>query len=37
MFRLSFNWRFGKVDTDLFRRKNFKGQTDPMQDVPMGM
>jgi outer membrane receptor protein involved in Fe transport len=37
MFRLSFNWRFGKVDTDLFRRKNLKGQMDSMQDVPMGM
>ncbi len=36
MFRLSFNWRFGKVDKDLFRRKNIKGQMD-MQDTDQGM
>ncbi len=33
MFRLNFNWRFGKVDTDLFRRKNIKGQMEGMQDA----
>jgi outer membrane receptor protein involved in Fe transport len=37
MFRLNFNWRFGKVDTDLFRRKNLKGQMEGMQDATMGM
>lgn len=33
MFRLNFNWRFGKLDTDLFRRKNVKGQMEGMQDA----
>lgn len=35
--RLSFNWRFGKMDTDLFRRKNLKGMMDGMQDASQGM
>jgi hypothetical protein len=33
MFRLNFNWRFGKLDTELFRRKNIKGQMEGMQDA----
>jgi ferric enterobactin receptor len=33
MFRLNFSWRFGKMDTDLFRRKNMKGQMEGMQDA----
>jgi ferric enterobactin receptor len=33
MFRLNFNWRFGKIDTELFRRKNIKGQMEGMQDA----
>src|SRR5207237_5203017 len=33
MLRLNFNWRFGKIDTDLFRRKNIKGQMEGMQDA----
>ncbi|MBS1628985.1 MAG: TonB-dependent receptor [Bacteroidetes bacterium] len=37
MFRLSFNWRFGKQDTDLFRRKNMKAQMDNMQDASQSM
>jgi outer membrane receptor protein involved in Fe transport len=37
MFRLNFNWRFGKVDTDLFRRKNLKGQMEGMQDATQGV
>jgi ferric enterobactin receptor len=37
MFRLNFNWRFGKLDTDLFRRKNIKGQMEGMQDAGQGM
>lgn len=37
MFRLNFNYRFGKIDTDLFRRKNLKGQMEGMQDATMGM
>jgi outer membrane receptor protein involved in Fe transport len=36
MVRLNFNWRFGKLDTELFRRKNLKGQMEGMQDS-MGM
>ncbi|MEO6830672.1 MAG: outer membrane beta-barrel family protein, partial [Chitinophagaceae bacterium] len=35
--RLSFNWRFGKMDTDLFRRKNIKGMMDGMQDATQGV
>jgi hypothetical protein len=35
--RLSFNWRFGKMDTDLFRRKNVKGMIDGMQDASQGV
>ncbi len=37
LFRLNFNWRFGKLDTDLFRRKNLKGQMEGMQDAAQGM
>ena len=37
MFRLNFNWRFGKIDTDLFRRKNLKGQMEGMQDASQNM
>jgi outer membrane receptor protein involved in Fe transport len=37
MVRLNFNYRFGKIDTDLFRRKNLKGQMEGMQDATMGM
>ncbi|HTN46699.1 MAG TPA: TonB-dependent receptor [Flavipsychrobacter sp.] len=33
MIRLSFNWRFGKTDMDLFRRKNIKSQMEGIQDV----
>ena len=33
MFRLNFSYRFGKMDTDLFRRKNVKGQMEGMQDA----
>jgi outer membrane receptor protein involved in Fe transport len=35
MLRLNFNWRFGKLDTDLFRRKNMKGMMEGMQDTGM--
>jgi outer membrane receptor protein involved in Fe transport len=37
MFRLSFNWRFGKMDMDVFRRKNMKGQMEGMQDASQNM
>ncbi len=33
LIRLNFSWRFGKMDTDLFRRKNIKGQMEGMQDA----
>lgn len=33
MVRLNFAWRFGKLDTELFRRKNIKGAMEGMQDV----
>ncbi|MGG9964531.1 TonB-dependent receptor domain-containing protein [Ferruginibacter sp. SUN106] len=35
--RLSFNWRFGKVDVSLFKRKNMKGEMDSMQNAQQGM
>lgn len=33
IFRLSFNWRFGKFDASLFKRKNIKGEMDNMQNI----
>ncbi len=33
LVRLNFSFRFGKMDTDLFRRKNIKGQMEGMQDA----
>ncbi len=35
--RLSFNWRFGKFDVSLFKRKNMKGEMDSMQNAQQGM
>jgi outer membrane receptor protein involved in Fe transport len=35
--RLSFNWRFGKFDVSLFKRKNMKGEMDNMQNAQQGM
>jgi outer membrane receptor protein involved in Fe transport len=32
-FRLQFNWRFGKFDMALFKRKNMKGDMDNMQNM----
>ncbi|HYV92951.1 MAG TPA: TonB-dependent receptor [Chitinophagales bacterium] len=32
--RLNFSFRFGKFDTSLFKRKNLRGNTDMMQDIP---
>lgn len=38
VFRLSFNWRFGKFDPNLFKRKNMKNQNDGSGDMNnMGM
>lgn len=31
VFRLNFNWRFGKMDASLFKRKNMKGEMESMQ------
>jgi len=32
-FRLQFNWRFGKFDMALFKRKNIKGERDSMEGI----
>jgi outer membrane receptor protein involved in Fe transport len=38
IFRLNFNWRFGKFDATLFKRKNMKNQNDNgMDNMNMGM
>ncbi len=34
--RLSFNWRFGKFDVSLFKRKNMKGEQEGMQNGMQG-
>ncbi len=36
MFRLNFNWRFGKFDVSLFKRKNMKGEMEGMQNGMQG-
>lgn len=36
-FRLNFNWRFGKFDMSLFKRKNMKGEMEGMQNGMQGM
>ena len=33
LMRLNFNWRFGKIDVSLFKRKNMKGEMDNMQNM----
>ena len=35
--RLSFNWRFGKFDVSLFKRKNLKGEQEGMQNGMQGI
>jgi outer membrane receptor protein involved in Fe transport len=37
VMRLSFNWRFGKFDVSLFKRKNMKGEMDNMQNMQNGI
>lgn len=37
VLRLNFNWRFGKIDASLFKRKNMKGEMDSMQNAQQGM
>ncbi len=35
VFRLNFNWRFGKFDTNLFKRKNLKSERENMNNMEM--
>ena len=35
--RLSFNYRFGKIDVSLFKKKNMKGEMESMQNAQQGM
>lgn len=35
--RLNFNWRFGKIDVSLFKKKSLKGEMDSMQNAQQGM
>lgn len=35
LLRVNFNWRFGKVDANLFKRKNTKGGGDGMEGMSM--
>jgi outer membrane receptor protein involved in Fe transport len=35
--RLNFNWRFGKFDISLFKRKNLRGESEGMQNGMSGM
>ncbi len=36
LLRLNFNWRFGKMDANLFKRKNIKGDMENMQNAQQG-
>jgi outer membrane receptor protein involved in Fe transport len=36
VFRLNFNWRFGKIDVSLFKRKNTRVDTEGMQGMGGG-
>jgi outer membrane receptor protein involved in Fe transport len=36
VLRLNFNWRFGKIDANLFKRKNLKGEMENMQNSQQG-
>jgi outer membrane receptor protein involved in Fe transport len=37
VLRLSFNWRFGKFDVSLLKRKNMKGEMEGMQNAQQGI
>lgn len=37
MLRLNFNWRFGKFDVSLFKRKNLKAEQEGMQNGMQGI
>ena len=36
MLRLNFNWRFGKFDVSLLKRKNMKGEQESIQQGMQG-
>ena len=36
-FRVNFNWRFGKFDVSLFKRKNMRGEAEGMQNGMQGV
>ena len=36
VLRLNFNWRFGKIDASLFKRKNLKGEMENLQNSQQG-
>lgn len=36
VLRLNFNWRFGKLDVNLFKRKNIKSETESIQNGLQG-
>ena len=35
--RLNFNWRFGKIDVSLFKKKSMKSEMENMQNAQQGM
>lgn len=37
VLRLNFNWRFGKIDASLFKKKNIRGEMESMQNAQQGM
>jgi len=37
VFRLNISWRFGKIDPNLFKRKNLKGERENMQNMNEGV
>jgi len=37
VLRLNFNYRFGKIDVSLFKKKSMKGEMDSMQNASQGM
>lgn len=37
VLRINFNWRFGKQDASLFKRKNIRGEMENMQNASQGM
>ena len=37
VLRLNFNYRFGKMDVALFKKKSMRGEMDSMQNAQQGM